>query len=547
MRGLAVAVALWLLAASPVAAEVPAPWEQLGGGDPGGATPSAVAPLSDGTLLLLRGEAVWRRSPSGAWNAVLRGGRALFLAASPGPRPLIVAALEPTVYVSLDGGDNWRATSLPSDAPDLELSPSFDLDGEALYRGGDRLFRTVDGGSTWVELSPVPGQRVQQVRYSPGYSSDRTILAALVSGPFRAFTLDPPTQGPGDENVTSAGLLVSRDGGDTWAPTGPGPSIDDVPYRHIQTLTLSPSFAADRVLFVYAWGPRPPGTFVSGQARQWQGALFRTADAGVTWEAVRASGPPSFQRGYARVTLSPSFPLDGIVFFALNTAGGSPASSGCQLVRSLDAGQTWTELMPRGSYEGCLSVELSPRFADDRVALFGKFGWTLSRDGGLSWEPLGPPDLSPARPVFTPDFWLYVAAGDGAWRRPPFPDRTDLPTCPLVPAGGFGRLWRANDPLRGDLGCPLEAEARVLVQVQDAAGGTLLRSGGEGNPTYVLEAGGSLRALDPREAPSAGWQDVDVVLQRYAGGVLLWSSGPTPTITALDAAAGRWRTAPDLP
>lgn len=547
MRSLVVVLALWLLAALPAEAQVPSPWEPLGGGDQNGSAPSAVAPLSNGTLLLLSGDAVLRRSPSSDWTAVLRGGRAAFLASNPGPRPLIVAGLEATVYVSLDGGDNWRATTLPSASPALELSPSFDLDGEALYRGDDRLFRTLDGGSTWDELSPAPGQRVQQALYSPGYSRDRTILAVVVSGPFRSFALDTPAQSPGDENVTSAGLLVSRDGGDTWAPAGPGPSVDGVPFRQIETLALSAAFAADQVVYAYAWGPRPLGAFMSGQARQWQGALFRSRDAGASWEVVRSSGPPSFQRGFAHVTLSPAFPLDGIVFLALSTAGATPASSGCQLLRSVDGGQTWAELIGRGSYEGCLPVSLSPRFADDRVALFGKLGWTVSRDGGTTWEPLGPPDLSPAPPIFTSDFWLYVAARDGAWRRPPFPDRTDLPTCPIVPAGGFGRFWRANDALRADLGCPREAEARVLVQVHDVPDGTLLQPGGEGDPTYALEAGGGLRTLGPRETPAGGWQEVEVLLQRYAGGALLWFPGAAPTITALDAVSGRWRTVPDAP
>jgi photosystem II stability/assembly factor-like uncharacterized protein len=496
---------------------------------------------------MLRGEKVLRRSPSGSWGEVLTGGRGAYLAASPGQRPLALAVLGETVHLSLDGGLTWRQTSLPAEAPSLELSPSFDQDGTALYRAAGRLFRTRDGGSSWDPLEPVAGQYVQQALFSPAFSRDQTIVAAVVSGDFPRLAVDSPADEAATEHDTSAGVLVSRDGGQSWKAAGPGPAFEGTPYRHVYALAISPAFSVDQTLLAYAWGPRSTAPFMGGNpARTWRGALFLSRDLGATWRVIQNSGPASFQRGYAAIALSPTFELDQTIFLALSETGASPASSGCRLLRSVDAGASWDESLNRGSYEGCLGIVVSPRYPDDRVVIAGKANWMLSQNGGLTWDSLAPPgDSLVARPVFAPDWWLYAGGRDGAWRLPPFPDRVDLPQCAITPAGGFGRLWRANDALRADLGCPGEGEHRLVLRVRPTDSGRYVRLPGD-DRTFFLAADGSLRQEPAGETPADGWLDQDLIAQSYEGGLLLWDPVPPASILVIDPDSQRWRSFPDL-
>lgn len=544
LSGLLVGVLLALSAVASARADLL--WEPLGGAPPEGPAASAVAPLADGTVLLLRGGIVLRRPLGGDWVEVAAGERGSYLAASQGARPLAVAVLGDALLASLDGGQTWRPTGLPVDNPQLELSPAFDDDGTALYTAAGRLFKSVDGGATWTELIPVAGQRVQRALFSPTYAQDHTMVAAVVSGPFPYLMADRPNDQPATDHDSSAGLLISTDGGLSWSAPGDGPSLDGVPYRHIQAVALSPAFGIDHVVYVYAWGPRTPAPFVGGGlARQWQGALFRSADGGQSWRAVQTSGPPAFTRTFATLALSPVHHLDDTLFSALFEIGPTPASAGCRLLRSTDGGANWTEVLQRGSYESCRGVVVSPRYADDRVLLAGKQSWLYSQDGGATWANLGRPDIvSP--PVFAPDLWLYAAGREGAWRLPPFPDRGDLPDCPLQPAGGFGRLWRANDALRADLGCPGAPEQRITAHIVERPEGRLIQLEAGGS-WLLLHEDGSLELLAAEQAPSETPAALELVRQEYAGGVLLWNPRPSATILVLDRVAQRWRMFPDLP
>jgi hypothetical protein len=202
--------------------------------------------------------------------------------------------------------------------------------------------------------------------------------------------------------------------------------------------------------------------------------------------------------------------------------------------------------MTRGSNEACLGVVLSPRYPDDRVVLAGKQSWMFSRNGGLTWDSLAPPSVSlMARPTFAPDWWLYAGGRGGAWRLPPFPDRTDLPQCSITPAGGFGRLWRANDALRTDLGCPTESEHRLDVRVRPSDSGRFVRWAGD-DRTFFLASDSSLRLARSDEAPADGWVDQNLIAQAYEGGLLFWDPVPPASILAIDPASQRWRNLPDL-
>jgi photosystem II stability/assembly factor-like uncharacterized protein len=103
---------------------------------------------------------------------------------------------------SADGGASWH----PSDSglppglmfgSALAISPDFARD-RLIFLGTDRgVFRSEDGGVTWrISSTGLPQAEVLSLAISPGFSSDRMILAGLAE----------------------RGLYVSTDGGATWKP-----------------------------------------------------------------------------------------------------------------------------------------------------------------------------------------------------------------------------------------------------------------------------------------------------------------------------------------
>jgi hypothetical protein len=161
------------------------------------------------------------------------------------------------LFKSLDRGETWseviKAGFLTA-APGLVLSPTFSVDGTAFFVGDEHLSRSVDSGSSWIAVDPLADERVQQVVLSPAFDSDRMVFARVVPpnavGSDRGGTIISATA-----HDQSAGIVVSSDGGGTWARASTGLEIGGVPFRHVQDLAISPGFAADRSLLAVAWGP----------------------------------------------------------------------------------------------------------------------------------------------------------------------------------------------------------------------------------------------------------------------------------------------------
>jgi photosystem II stability/assembly factor-like uncharacterized protein len=135
------------------------------------------------------------------------------VAAGTGPDGETLLAGTPRgLRASHDGGDTWAAADLgdASDRPveGVVASPAFADDGTVLVSvRGEGLFRSVDGGRTFVPIAPElgPEQHIPTsyskptsapIAFSPTFARDRTVVASV-----------------GSE------VLVSTDGGDTWAAT----------------------------------------------------------------------------------------------------------------------------------------------------------------------------------------------------------------------------------------------------------------------------------------------------------------------------------------
>ena len=196
--------------------------------------------------------------------------------------------------------------------------------------------------------------------------------------------------------------------------------------------------------------------------------LFRSADAGVTWQRLS----PSSEIITTAVALSPAFASDRIVFAAVK--GG--------ILRSSDAGDAWfTSAFPAPPpLFSCLAV--SPNFERDGILLAGTLedGVFASADRGLRWQPwnFGLFDLNvlclALSPHWQADETVYAGAETGLYR-----------------SGNGGRAWRFT-------GFPTEF-APVLslaVAADPASGETLLFAGSEARGLQVsCDQGESWRGL----------------------------------------------------
>ena len=204
-------------------------------------------------------------------------------------RTVYLVSLPGKIIKSTDGGKNFavageldaRAVYIPS----LVISPNFAHD-QTLYIGNfaGGVYKSVDGGSTWqtVNNGLIAKDNYAKLAISPNYQQDRTVFAG-----------------------TAEGLFVTQDGGTSWQKL-PGTAYGGDNY--IETIAISPNYQSDRTLLVS----------VRGQG------LFKTVDGGMTFtrSGDYSTGPIEF---------SPAYSVDRTIF----------TSSGAELNRSIDGGDTW--------------------------------------------------------------------------------------------------------------------------------------------------------------------------------------------------------------
>jgi len=315
------------------------------------------------TFLTADGGRTWRPAPTpAAITTFLDRDHAVAVDLGPGSR----------FGISDDAGRTWQtvpqpvafggqARILPSDV----AGPSFLDPADGWWFGprpgtGQRtLWRTADGGRTWTDLAPsgVPaadGRALQPVFLDPLRG------ALVVAG--------------GGSDVWPA-LLLTRDGGRTWAPAAPARPAVSVPAG--QGLLVSPTLLAHGDRLVLALDTRVDRS--SGPSRQSRRLLSASADGGATWGAW-AETPP----------ISSAAPM------RFDDAGTLLLADGTRLWSSADAGRTWrsrTVAGPDGQQLALLSAQggmlLVARLAapgDDTAPKLLR-----SRDGGGHWTEIALP------------------------------------------------------------------------------------------------------------------------------------------------------------
>jgi hypothetical protein len=199
------------------------------------------------------------------------------------------------------------------------------------------------------------------------------------------------------------GLMRSANGGGSWQQALAG--LGD-PY--VMDLALSPAFGDDRTLFAVTW----------------YNGVYRSSDAGQTWEALPLAGEEMQPSGGANpydlaVAVSPDYSdSDG--------TGLVMASFSHRLRRQEASADTWRstpltvtatvkDFEPPAAQLSAGRIAFSPNFADDgTIYLYsGYAGLFRSADRGMTWERIG--RRLPLRPPFVADFHLAVASAAEAY------------------------------------------------------------------------------------------------------------------------------------
>jgi photosystem II stability/assembly factor-like uncharacterized protein len=273
--------------------------------------------------------------------------------------------------------------------------------------GGAEIYFSTDGGHTWRQShkGPTGGSRTHVLMTGPGND-----------GPAYAAT-------SGGESAFS----ISHDGGDTWNQIG----LIDTAISSILDLAPSPSYSQDGILFML--------TFGSGHS------LWRSRDAGASWERVLASSLPDVD-DIDLVALSPRYGQGSQAMFAAGSSLGRPT-----VWKSTDDGQSFTA---RATFDPDSGIPLPIEawaVTDDNSLFIGSrngsdrliFRTTNSGFTYAEGSPAGShaltslvlsPDSKQDGPILAGDSggWVYKSDDDGASFEPVPRDATSPPFSGVV-------------------------------------------------------------------------------------------------------------------
>lgn len=245
---------------------------------------------------------------------------------------------------------------------------------------GGGVWKTTDGGIIWENVSDGYFQRASVGALAVAPSDPNVIYAGMGETTIRS-------------NVSHGdGVYRSTDGGKTWTHLGLSAT------RNIAKVRVHP-YNPDLV-YVAALGHAHGSNAERG--------VYRTRDGGQTWERILFR---SDQAGAIDLSMDPHNPR--ILYAAIWEARRTPYSliSGgeeCGLFRSLDGGDTWTEItrnegLPKGML-GKIGVAVSPAQENRVYAIIDAEDGAVFRsdDGGERWERLCEDRNVRARP------WYYM-------------------------------------------------------------------------------------------------------------------------------------------
>ena len=301
-----------------------------------------------------------------SWRLIgpFRGGRAVAVTGVPGDgATFYFGSVDVGVWKTANAGVTWTplfdhqpvasigALAIAPSNPSILYAGTGETDIRSNLASGNGVYRSTDAGLTWQHSGLDNTRQISKIVVD---SSNPQIVYVGALG--HAY-------GPNPER----GVYKSTDGGATWAQVlfkGPDLGVAD----------LAIAVAKPQILFATLWNAHRPPWSVYGPLLGAGSGLFRSTDAGATWQPCIGNGLPTGQWGRSGVAVSP----DGQTVYALVEA----AQSG--LYVSHDGGSNWTlanadpRLTSRAWYFSRITVDPSDpnTFYMPNVALMG------STDGG---------------------------------------------------------------------------------------------------------------------------------------------------------------------
>jgi len=275
----------------------------------------------------------------------------------------------PAVWTSPDLGATWSHSSegiaIDAETPVTSLW-SLAATGGALYLGTDpaALFRSRDSGQTWAHVASLR-EHPTAAKWMPG-NAGLTLHSLVADGPRLAV------------GISVGGVYVSEDAGQTWDLRAQGlPTPDPVDFYHTCVHHLEMA----------------GGQFGRFFQQNHQGQ-FRSDDAGRTWVDVGLGLPSGFGFGCA------THPRDTGTFFAFPLNGDSVGrfvpDAAVAVWRTRDAGITWEACRNGLPQEHAYLAAYRQAMATDKNERAGVyFGTTTgevfaSADEGDSWTVVAP-------------------------------------------------------------------------------------------------------------------------------------------------------------
>ncbi|MBL7817760.1 MAG: glycoside hydrolase [Saprospiraceae bacterium] len=282
-------------------------------------------------------------------------------------------------YIGVNNGGVWKTTDygrtwqpIFDDQPtgsigDVVVAPSnpnvlYVASGEGLQRPdlsvGDGIYKTTDGGKTWVNTGLREAQQIGGLAIDP--TDENRVFAAVLGHPYGANT--------------ERGVYRTLDGGKSW---------ERVYYVDENTGAIQVAIDSKNPQIIYAdiWAGRQ-GPWENGAWNGSESGLIKSTDGGKTWKKL-TNGLPTTAQGLSRIgfCIVPSNPNR---LYA--TVDAPPQYGG--IYRSDDAGENWVKMDgdPRlwGRGTDFAEIKADPKNAD--IVYSANVVTWKSTDSGKSWK-----------------------------------------------------------------------------------------------------------------------------------------------------------------
>lgn len=253
---------------------------------------------------------------------------------------LFAVTTDQAVFVSANGGKSWdlhkRGIRLTEQTDvhynEIAVSPDFAADRTIFLGAFEGLFRSGNGGQTWVEIDTRSAQLISGFDLSPNFPADNLMIVSRYGG----------------------GMYVSHDAGASWTVSNHG-----ISNPFVYTTNFSPTYVTDHTIMAIHLG-----------------VVAISTNEGQDWTI----NPISTEKTIFLTQVVPSqfFDTDRTILIGSRRDG---------VFLSVDGGKSFEQTLVRSVYIPW--VALSPAYNTDLVAMASvrDEGVIISEDGGHHWTP----------------------------------------------------------------------------------------------------------------------------------------------------------------